>query len=250
MPLQRSGVRAGGAQHVTVWAPSSHEVRLPLSVLYPVAVARYWFGAPSTPLGRLAPPWVLRSFGDRVSPRILEGVIRSQAFRLFRASEAEHHASLAAACRWYLRRSGNRASQLELAIRSPDGTSLEVLVPYSAISPESPFLVDQCSNAAPTDDDGFAWPAAFPPSGFLALLTGFSSLGLVGLFRPTSAHGVRALQSLSLTGSRDASSASSTLLTLVVAPLPVRRSSSGSCSTRESVGDVQCFHRWAASMLS
>lgn len=84
-PLQRTEVRAGGAYRVTAETPSSHEVRLPLSVLYPVAVARYWFGAPSTLFGRLSPPRTLRYFDVRVALRVHEGVIRSQAFRLFRA---------------------------------------------------------------------------------------------------------------------------------------------------------------------
>jgi hypothetical protein len=116
----------------------------------------------------------------------------------------------------------NHASLLVPATRSPDGTSLEVSFPYSATSQESPLLVGRYSNAASIDGDGVASTATFPPSGFLTLLTAFSSLGLAGLFHPTSAHGVRTLQSFSLRGSRVASSATCALMTFVVAPLPVR----------------------------
>lgn len=71
-------------------------------------------------------------------------------------------------------------------------------------------------------DDGVASSATFPPSGFLTLLAAFSSLGLAGLFHPTSALGVHALQSFSLRGSRITSSVTYALMTFIVAPLPVR----------------------------
>lgn len=87
---------------------------------------------------------------------------------------------------------------------------------------ESPFLAFRFGKTASVRDDGVASSATFPPSGLLTLLTVFSSLGLAGLFHPTSAHGVHTLQSLSLRGSRVASSATFALVTFVVAPLPVR----------------------------
>lgn len=94
MPLQRSEDACWwSALRVAAWAPSSHEVRSPLSVLYLVAVARYWLRAPSTPLGRLSAPWILRSFSYQFTLRVHGGFIRSQTFRLFRAIEVAHRRS-------------------------------------------------------------------------------------------------------------------------------------------------------------
>lgn len=99
------------------------------------------------------------------------------------------------------------ASQLAPAVHSLDSTSLEVSFPYSAMNLESPLLADDHSSAALIDGDGIASSVTFPPSGFFTLLTAFSSPGPVGLFHPTGAPGVVALQSFSLRSSRIASSA-------------------------------------------
>jgi len=91
LPLQRSEAACWwNSSRVAAVVPSSHEVRSPLSVLYPAAVARHWFRAPSTSLGRLTSPWILRCSVGRFALRVHEGFIRSQAFRLFRASEVAH----------------------------------------------------------------------------------------------------------------------------------------------------------------
>jgi hypothetical protein len=78
------------------------------------------------------------------------------------------------------------------AARSPSGSSPEACFPFSAVSAASPFLgaAQPRSLAAKHAGRGFASPAAFPPSGFLTLLTAFSSRRLVGLFRPTGTPGV------------------------------------------------------------
>jgi len=78
----------------------------------------------------------------------------------------------------------------EPAIRSPDGTSLEVPRPFSAISHASPLSRCWSRQVAAGNGRGIASPAAFPPSGFLSLRTAFSSHVLVGLFHPTGTLGV------------------------------------------------------------
>jgi hypothetical protein len=80
---------------------------------------------------------------------------------------------------------------LRSAVRSPDGTSHEVLLPFSAINTASPLCDGgPAGNRRSTTGRGLASPAAFPPSGFLTLLTVCSSRHLTGLFRPAGAHGV------------------------------------------------------------
>jgi hypothetical protein len=81
-------------------------------------------------------------------------------------------------------------SRSEPAIRSPDGTSLEVPRPFSAISHASPLSRYWSRQVVTSNGRGIASPAAFPSSGFLSLLTACSSHVLVGLFHPTGTRGV------------------------------------------------------------
>lgn len=74
--------------------------------------------------------------------------------------------------------------------------------------------------SAPLDGHGGAASATFPSSGFLTLLTACSAHRLVGLFHPTSTHGVFALQSFLLP--RSPGRLPATLAFLVLQPRPGR----------------------------
>ena len=148
-----------------------------------------WVHAPpstlSLPKQRLAPgvfrPAVLLSIK-------IERVIRSQGSLLFRAYQLSPtslpHNGFRFACD--STDCTEVQSQHHSVVCSPDNASRGVSSPTALSVPGVLFTVGCCQLTG----QKIASPLTFPPSGFLTLLTGYSSWYLASLFRLTSTHGV------------------------------------------------------------
>jgi hypothetical protein len=115
----------------------------------------------------------------------------------------------------------HRAAPL-LSFRSPTAPSAAGVL----------FTSSGADESASRDGHGDAASATFPPSGFLTLLAACSAHRLAGLFHPTSAHGVTALQSFLL--SRSMSRLPAALAFLVLQPRPGRAAHLQGLAPRES----------------
>lgn len=147
-----------------------------------------WVHAPPSTLSLPKQRLVPGVFRPAVLPTIkIERVIRSQGSLLFRAyllsPTSLPHKGFRSACD---STDCTEAQSLHHSVVcSPDNASRGVSSPTALSVPGVLFSVGCCQLTG----QKIASPLTFPPSGFLTLLTAFSSLRLVGLFHPTSTCG-------------------------------------------------------------
>jgi len=137
--------------------------------------------------------WVMRFFAEQLIP--CASTEESSAHRLCASPELTllHHRAdksrLSRAEMATFPARGHSASRPGPAAHSLSSASLEVSSP-SALSARRVLFSARGDTRSLRAGHDFAWVVTLPPSGFLTLLAVCSSSSFVGLFHPTSTHGV------------------------------------------------------------